>query len=1148
LIEARNLMKVYKPKKGVPVHALNDVSVKLPDKGMVFILGKSGSGKSTLLNVLGGLDSVDTGEIVIKGVSAKDFKQAHYDSYRNTYVGFIFQEYNVLEEFTVGANVALAIELQGRKPTNEEINKILKEVDLDGYGNRKPNELSGGQKQRVAIARALVKNPEIIMADEPTGALDSVTGRQVFDTLKSLSKDKLVLIVSHDREFSELYADRIIELADGKIISDVEKIGDAAPVPAEEKPLSYSGNEIEIKKGYVLTQADLKAINDYIANLSNNAKMVIKGELRPDYVQRERGEFAPTDESKIVVEKDNNFKLIKSKLSLKNAFKIGAGGLKHKKFRLVFTIFLSFIAFALFGLADTVASYDNVGTAITSLIDSNIDYASFQKKIDGNSRDYLLSDADIAKINEHSGVTVMGVYKELYYDINFSRHLQTDDSQVEHKLEALYVDKFSGFAEITESELARYGYELTGTMPERGKKEIAISKYIYESFAEAGFTYLDANNDEVTKEINSPNDIIGMVMKIERYGDYTITGVIDTKFDISRYNALLDTESTDAAAMMLQMALSSELETTQKYSMNCVAFVSPGTIASIKSSNNEIGQEYNNFANMDITDRPKDYNGNDWDSFTNLYISRIEKLSNYSMPIAWLNGEKTSLATGEFILPMNIINDMMSDNSIDWWNSSVLKGYEKTLYDKGMNGDNIPWQVYVSSLDGVISCYYEIAAFKYASEMEIGDSIYNEIKTFLVESNFYDATSIDNFSKEQLINIYVDYCEWDTANEARADAYLDDVIERYGLEGEIIKLRDKNLSCTVEYNNSIYESYSYAAMRKSDFINSYSNIIMQYYAYTHFDEAKAYYLEKHPDAVFTQAEAAAQGKSYAYFYDIINEYLDSFYVEELGGGRMLNDEMRAYTFNIFAPMVIDTFDLEGLKVRINIYSPKREELEYDFKLVGIAESTNRNSFGILSDELYTKLLGGNADGIYAFAVAPMPSSRSGIERVVEFSYEEFDNDLTFGLANSVTYELDMIDDILDTLGQVFLYVGLALAVFASLMLSNFIATSVSLKKQEIGILRAIGSRSNDVFRIFFAEAFIIAMINFTLAIVTTGVAATVINSVLRDDVGILITILSFGIRQVGLLLAVSLFVAAVSTFFPVKKIASKKPIDAIRKR
>ena len=216
------IYKIYKPKKGVPVTALNKVSLKFPDKGMVFLLGKSGSGKSTLLNLLGGLDNYNSGEIIIKGVSSKEFKQSHFDSYRNTYVGFIFQEYNVLDEFTVGANIALAIELQNRKATDEEINAILKEVDLEGFGDRKPNELSGGQKQRVAIARALVKKPEIIMADEPSGALDSNTGKQIFETLKKLSQDKLVIVVSHDREFAEQYADRIIVLADGEVISDVE--------------------------------------------------------------------------------------------------------------------------------------------------------------------------------------------------------------------------------------------------------------------------------------------------------------------------------------------------------------------------------------------------------------------------------------------------------------------------------------------------------------------------------------------------------------------------------------------------------------------------------------------------------------------------------------------------------------------------------------------------------------------------------------------------------------------------------------------------------------------------------------------------------------------------------------------------------------
>ena len=236
MLETRELVKIYKPKKGVPVTALNKISLKFPEKGMVFLLGKSGSGKSTLLNVLGGLDKYDGGEIIIKGVSSKNFKQQHFDSYRNTYVGFIFQEYNVLDEFSVGANIALAIELQGRRASDSEINDILKQVDLEGFGARKPNELSGGQKQRVAIARALVKKPEIIMADEPTGALDSATGKQVFDTLKKLSAEKLVIVVSHDREFAEQYADRIIELSDGCVISDVELDGEPA---AEESKKRY---------------------------------------------------------------------------------------------------------------------------------------------------------------------------------------------------------------------------------------------------------------------------------------------------------------------------------------------------------------------------------------------------------------------------------------------------------------------------------------------------------------------------------------------------------------------------------------------------------------------------------------------------------------------------------------------------------------------------------------------------------------------------------------------------------------------------------------------------------------------------------------------------------------------------------------------
>lgn len=219
MLETRNLKKVYKTKKGVSVTALNDVSIKFPEKGLVFLLGKSGSGKSTLLNLLGGLDKYDEGEIIIKGVSSKDFKQSHFDSYRNTYVGFIFQEYNVLEEFSVGANIALAIELQGKKATDEEINRILKQVDLEGFGDRKPNELSGGQKQRVAIARALVGEPTILLADEPTGALDSKSGKEVLKLFRKLNDmGNTIVMITHDLEVAKA-AKRVVKIVDGEMFA-----------------------------------------------------------------------------------------------------------------------------------------------------------------------------------------------------------------------------------------------------------------------------------------------------------------------------------------------------------------------------------------------------------------------------------------------------------------------------------------------------------------------------------------------------------------------------------------------------------------------------------------------------------------------------------------------------------------------------------------------------------------------------------------------------------------------------------------------------------------------------------------------------------------------------------------------------------------
>ena len=220
MFSAIDIRKTYRPRGGVPVEALRGVTLRFGERGMVFILGKSGSGKSTLLHILGGLDDADAGYLEIDGKTTQAFSRKDFDDYRNEYVGIVFQEYNLLPTFTVRENLSIALELQGKSASEEQIAAALAKVGLAGMEKRKPTELSGGQRQRVAIARAMIKEPEMILADEPTGALDEETGQSVLKLLKQLSEEKLVIVVSHDRDFAERFGDRIIELADGAVVRD----------------------------------------------------------------------------------------------------------------------------------------------------------------------------------------------------------------------------------------------------------------------------------------------------------------------------------------------------------------------------------------------------------------------------------------------------------------------------------------------------------------------------------------------------------------------------------------------------------------------------------------------------------------------------------------------------------------------------------------------------------------------------------------------------------------------------------------------------------------------------------------------------------------------------------------------------------------
>lgn len=939
MLETRELCKTYRPKKGVPVLAVDHVSLRFPEKGMVFLLGKSGSGKSTMLNLLGGLDSYDGGEIIIKGISSKDFTQQRFDSYRNTYVGFIFQEYNVLEEFTVGANIALALELQNRTATDEEINRILNDVDLAGYGSRNPNELSGGQKQRVAIARALVKNPEIIMADEPTGALDSNTGRQVLDTLKRLSAEKLVIVVSHDREYAEAYADRIIELADGKVIRDVEAVrstGDEA-----EKQLVFRSTSIEIPPDYHLTEEDRIRINEYLDKLRSGASMML-----PSNSQR----FTETDESRIPQQDGSKFSLIKSKLPIKSAFKIGCSSLKHKRFRLVMTILLSVIAFTLFALVDTFSSYDHIRACTDSLIDSEVNYISVNREqrhgegIDEYWSGFGLrfSEAQMQELTDKTGVKVTGIFIPRGADFSFTSQFDTEKLTNEKSQYFIHLRHFCGFAEITQELIDNSGFKLiAGRMPDGAKDEIVISKLAAESFLKGGYLSpegaesapgSDSGETEKVKyeTIRSEQDLIGRVIRLMNT-DYTVCGVLDTGLDMSRYERLTeDSERQDTADELISYMLYNELRTNTNYSLTGCAMVGSGKVKEMLKDEPEV-YDIKNTADLSFYNESE--NNYLW-CYTNT-LTTLDRIPDSE--IIWLGEKKQSLAANEVILPLSSCGT-----------------------DKG----------------------------------------------------------------DLLMQLY------------------DPETQDYLLDAKQIR----------------------------ELFSNFENIVMQI------------------------------------------GYEDS---SAMGG---------------------------------TVVTWKSEDTP-NIKVVGVLNPESRYSDSVVIPDQYLDKLVLETDGIYDSAVGAMPSSRSEIEEFVRNCYPE-GKDVTerYALNNAVTYELDTVNSVVKVLAKVFLYIGIGFALFAALLMANFITTSIHYKRQEIGILRAIGSRSNDVFRIFFSESFVIAMINFALSAFLCALAVHIINTVLRKYAGILITVLHFGIRQILLLLVISIGIAAVASFLPVRKVAAKKPIDAIRDR
>lgn len=368
MIKIRSLNKIYKSKKRSKCHALRDINLSLDDTGLVFVLGKSGSGKSTLLNLIGGLDSITSGSIEVDGNDLAKFKEKDFCNYRNSHIGFIFQDYHLIDELTVYENIKLSLDLENRNETYL-VGEALARVDLAGYEDRYPSELSGGEQQRVAIARAIVKKPRIILADEPTGNLDTNTARAIVELLKELSKECLILIVSHNVNDANNYADRIIELKKGQIISDKSRN------PEFLDEVTLENGELVYPQGLALSDNDIDFINNNL-----NKKFTKKTD-----------KFLPTNEPK---KEGKKVKIENKNLKFSREMNLSGKFLKNKAIAISLSAFMVAVIMVIMALAQTIINFDS-GAIIKEEMDKQNSELIYLTKMLSDEQKAMLSQVEL---------------------------------------------------------------------------------------------------------------------------------------------------------------------------------------------------------------------------------------------------------------------------------------------------------------------------------------------------------------------------------------------------------------------------------------------------------------------------------------------------------------------------------------------------------------------------------------------------------------------------------------------------------------------------------------------------------------------------------------------------------------------------------
>ena len=1081
MLSVKDLDKHYRSKSGEDFHALKGLNIDFPTKGFVFIIGKSGSGKSTLLNVLGGLDRYDSGEIFIKGKSSKTFQSKDWDSYRNTYLGFVFQDFNIIDSYTIGANIALALQLQGvnASEANERTVEILKSVEASELIDRKPNELSGGQKQRIAIARALVKNPEIIIADEPTGNLDSETSAIIMTILKRLAEERLVIMVTHDLDYANDYGDRVIEMKDGSIVKDysiASKTKESVQVFKSEQ--SDSETAIKLPKGTSLTQETLDVINQLIRNHSSeNVYLTISTDpALAGKVNKKALSKTKAGATSVAVELDYNIKgtfhLIKSKLPFHNSFFMALNSIWRNKFKLTFVVVLFIAAIALFGFSRTVTRFDFPMASSLSYLESETEQVMLTKQVEVLQPWGETETVSTIFLKSETNDLESKTDLPFGYTYDFSKPIQLGTTQSTTLVRA---KQLRGVLEVDSLRSMNLNLAI-GRFPV-ANDEVMITDYVAEQLKTTSIqAYLDSN-----PTLELPFKTVKVVGIIETdYQDYLFLNGLNDSELLAEQADVLSFRNSDAilysrviAGPGFYAAYDDNIEVMMSY-YYLNAYIEA------RDNDNEFPYEYigESFVNPSHGIMQTEYaaffsgydqipeNGVmiDLNAYANLLLSlgRIGNTStlNYLYERGSLSSKISRLESAGFgALPLSTTFNNRINNSWDEESENIIVG---VIDFDGYRQDVIFPELALEALIENDIDFIDRSLF----ERYVFASYYEYLEA-LARIYFPSAQSFDRFMATGTREVFEYY-------EYLRGGLFDANIQFIGDErffGYSLYLRD--LMVDANLSDLTYEQYIQTNEgNEFDYIVALRTILTR------------------NNIPFLNEEAFSE--RYFRFGQNYNDYL----------GQLFQQNQLSST---------------------SIYS----------ELFGIA---------VLSTSVYEQINPYTADKVHALVVQ--------LSDDIDENYLFFTDAQLLGVSHSTPSGelLQVFEEFTSEADSIFGYVSLGVAGFAGLLLFLNISSSILAKKKEIGTLRAMGARGNDVASIFVNEALLLGLISVVLAIIGIIIATLQLNGFLSNQLGQTLAIFNISPIIMGEMILLTIGIVLVASFLPVKRVSSMKPIDAIKNK